>query len=206
MLALAGALIAIPQGAAAAATPGTSAGTSCSYVVRPGDSLASIAERFYGAAADWRQLYQANAWLIADPDVIYPDQVFVVPCDQPAGGISGQPEDPALATAGATAGTLSCAGLEDLWEAAGGTDGEALMAAKIAMAESGGQQYATGHDTDGTDDVGYFQVNTSHGPALATYSALGNAEAAVLISDDGTNWTPWTTFRTGAFSGECASS
>lgn len=203
MLVITGALLAVPQGAAAAAALDSGTGASCSYTVRPGDSLASIAGQLYGNPADWQQLQAANSWLIADPAVIYPDQVFVVPCDQPAGGISGRPEDPALATAGATTGTLSCAGLEDLWEAAGGAGSEALMAAKIAIAESGGQQYATDSDTNGTDDVGFWQVNTSHGPVLATYNALGNAEAAVFISDDGQTWLPWTTFRTGAYESEC---
>ena len=37
-----------------------------------------------------------------------------------------------------SAGTYSCGGLEALWEEAGGSPGEAVMAAEIAMAESGG--------------------------------------------------------------------
>ena len=31
----------------------------------------------------------------------------------------------------------------------------------------------------------------------------GNAKAAVIISDDGGNWTPWTTFTSGAYRGRC---
>jgi hypothetical protein len=70
------------------------------------------------------------------------------------------------------------------------------------MAESGGRQYATDADSDGSTDRGYWQINSSHGP-LSTYSPSGNARAAVLISGDGTSWTPWTTYRTGAYAGQC---
>ena len=71
-------------------------------------------------------------------------------------------------------GTLSCSGLEALWESAGGSSGTAFMAAEIARAESGGQQYATDADGNGTVDRGYWQVNSIHG-ALSTYDPAGNA-------------------------------
>jgi LysM repeat protein len=95
-------------------------------------------------------------------------------------------------------GTLSCSGLEQLWDTAGGNPADAFMAAEIAMAESGGDQYALSP----TDDYGYWQINASHG-ALATFNPLGNAQAAIQISGDGTNWTPWTTYNTGAYAGKC---
>ena len=63
------------------------------------------------------------------------------------------------------------------------------MAAEIAMAESGGNQYALSP----TDDYGYWQINASNG-ALATFNAYGNARSAIILSDDGTNWSPWTTY------------
>jgi hypothetical protein len=72
------------------------------------------------------------------------------------------------------------------------------MAASIAMAESGGQQYATGT----VGERGYWQINPNHG-SLSTYDPLGNAKAAVIISADGTDWTPWTTFTSGAYIGRC---
>jgi len=72
------------------------------------------------------------------------------------------------------------------------------MAASIAMAESSGQQFATGT----VGERGYWQINPNHG-ALSTYDPLGNAKAAVIISDDGTDWTPWTTFTSGAYIGRC---
>ena len=95
-------------------------------------------------------------------------------------------------------GTLSCSGLERLWEEAGGNPADAFMAAEIAMAESGGNQYA--HSP--TDDFGYWQINGVHG-SLATYDPYGNARAAVIISSDGTDWYPWTTYTSGAYVGRC---
>ena len=99
-------------------------------------------------------------------------------------------------------GTLSCSGLEALWESAGGSHGAAFMAAEIARAESGGQQYSTDNDGNGTVDRGYWQVNSIHG-ALSTYDPAGNARAAVELSGDGTNWSPWVTYQTGAYQGQC---
>jgi hypothetical protein len=99
-------------------------------------------------------------------------------------------------------GTLDCPRLEALWESAGGSPRAAFMAAEIAEAESGGSQYATDYNTDGTVDRGYWQVNSSHG-SLSTFDAYGNARAAVLISGDGSDWTPWVTFNTGAYAGKC---
>ena len=99
-------------------------------------------------------------------------------------------------------GTLSCSGLEALWESAGGSPGTAFMAAEIARAESGGQQYATDADGNGTVDRGYWQVNSIHG-ALSTYDPAGNARAAVELSGDGTNWSPWVTYTTQAYVGQC---
>ena len=99
-------------------------------------------------------------------------------------------------------GTLSCSGLEALWESAGGSPGAAFMAAEIARAESGGQQNATDNNTNGTTDRGYWQVNSIHG-ALSTYDPIGNANAAVAISHDGQDWSPWVTYQTGAYQGQC---
>jgi len=99
-------------------------------------------------------------------------------------------------------GTLDCSQLEALWDSAGGNPGDAFMAAEIATAESGGEQYATDNDGDGTTDEGYWQINTSHG-GLATYDPYGNARAAVIISGDGTDWEPWVTYQTGAYAGQC---
>ena len=99
-------------------------------------------------------------------------------------------------------GTLSCSGLEALWESAGGSRSAAFMAAEIAKAESGGRQYATDTNGGASTDRGYFQINSVHG-ALSTYDPLGNARAAVQLSGNGTNWSPWVTYSTGAYQGTC---
>jgi LysM repeat protein len=166
------------------------------YTVRPGDTLSSIAQRFYGTTADWRLLYQANRSVIHDPDVIFPGEVLNVPSGPPARSTTSTPS--VLTTAAALSGTLSCPGLEELWEQAGGSGAQAVMAASIAMAESSGQQFATGT----VGERGYWQINPNHG-SLSTYDPRGNAKAAIIISDDGANWTPWTTFTSGAYRGRC---
>ena len=95
-------------------------------------------------------------------------------------------------------GTLSCRELETLWRDAGGSPASAFLAAEIAMAESGGRQYATG----AAGERGYWQVHPDHGP-LSTYDPIGNARAAVLISQNGRSWSAWTTFTSGAYRGRC---
>jgi LysM repeat protein len=101
-------------------------------------------------------------------------------------------------SSGGLGGTLSCSGLEQLWTDAGGNSADAFMAAEIAEAESGGNQYALSP----TDDYGYWQINASNG-ALATFNAYGNARSAIILSDDGGNWNAWTTYRSGAYEGRC---
>jgi hypothetical protein len=103
-----------------------------------------------------------------------------------------------LTTSAALSGTPSCPGLEELWEEAGGPAAQAVTAASIAMAESSDEQYATGP----FGERGYWQINPNHG-SLSTYDPLGNAKAAVIISGDGTNWTPWSTDTSGAYLGRC---
>jgi len=97
-----------------------------------------------------------------------------------------------------SAGSYTCGGLEGLWEEAGGSAGEAAMAASIAMAESSGNPNAISP----TDDFGLWQINASHG-AEATLNPLGNAQAAVDISGNGSNWGPWTTYTSGAYADRC---
>jgi LysM repeat protein len=98
----------------------------------------------------------------------------------------------------ASQGRYSCSGLEQLWEQAGGNSASALMAAEIAMAESSGNPNAISP----TDDFGLWQINASNG-ALATLNPLQNAKSAITLSHDGSNWNPWTTYHSGAYSGRC---
>ncbi len=170
------------------------------YTVQRGDTLSSIAQRFYGSAGDWNRLYAANRSVLHNPDMIFPGQVLAIPGHLPVAITSppGHGGSTQVTTASMLSGTLNCGGLEELWEQAGGSSGAAVMAASIAMAESSGQQFATG----GVGERGYWQINPNHG-SLSTYDPLGNAKAAVILSDDGQNWSPWTTFTSGAFRGRC---
>ena len=99
-------------------------------------------------------------------------------------------------------GTLSCSQLEQLWESAGGSSSAAFLAAEIAKAESAGQQYAVNTNGGASTDRGYWQINSTWG-SLSTYDPYGNARAAVIISKNGTNWSPWVTYNNGAQAGQC---
>lgn len=221
-MAIAGVLVAMPQAHAAVKAPAKAAAVSeqvrtdavvrkdaqpatRSYTVRSGDTLSAIAQRYYGNPGDWTWIYAANKAKISDPNNIYVGQVLTIPYSAPSGASSYAPKHAKAPTTVLTSsssklsGTLGCSGLEALWKAAGGAPGEAFMAAEIAMAESGGNQYALSP----TDDYGYWQINASHGPAMATFDPMGNAKAAIAISSDGSNWTPWTTYVTGAYAGRC---
>ena len=217
-VAIAGALVATaPQAHAAAGLPATTVAEQVhtdavvrydqpatrTYTVRAGDTLSSIARHFYSNPADWTWLYQANKSVVRNPDDIYAGEVLKIPFGPPAGTAAYTPKHAKTAalTSSTTrlSGTLGCSGLEALWEAAGGSHAEAFVAAEIAMAESQGNQYALSP----TDDYGYWQINASHGPSMATFNALGNARAAIAISDDGHDWAPWTTYVDGAYVGRC---
>lgn len=81
--------------------------------------------------------------------------------------------------------------LQSLWLQAGGNPTAAKVAAAVAMAESSGNPDATGP----VGERGLWQIALSHG-AQSTYDPLGNARAAVAISNNGSNWKPWCTAYT----------
>jgi LysM repeat protein len=194
-----------------------------SYAVRSGDTLSGITEHFYGKDANWRSLYAANESKISNPNLIFVGEELRLPRHLPApaavpaqstasttgytprhassGEASGTGSQAAVSTAATTtnlSGTLNCSGLEALWVEAGGSPGVEVTAASIAMAESGGNQFATGT----VGERGYWQINPVNG-SLSTYDPYGNARAAVIMSGDGTNWSPWTTYTSGAYAGRC---
>jgi LysM repeat protein len=176
---------------------------SRTYTVRPGDTLSEIAQRFYGNTADWTWIYNDNRSAIQNPNDIYAGEVLKIPSGATSSTTAAtytpkHVKATVLTSAASLSGTLGCSQLEELWEAAGGSQGEAFTAAEIAMAESGGNQYATGT----VGERGYWQINPDHG-SLSTYDPMGNAQAAVIISADGTNWTPWTTYTSGVYIGRC---
>lgn len=179
------------------------------YTVRPGDTLSGIAQRLYGRAADWPSLYEANRSKIRNPGLIYVGQVLSVPGSARSASPAAehvhvtayQPKHSKPSSGGGVThlqGTLNCGGLEALWRSAGGAPRAEVTAASIAMAESGGRQYATGS----VGERGYWQINPVNG-SLSTYNAYGNARSAVIMSRDGTDWYPWTTWVDGAYAGRC---
>ena len=221
-VAIAGALVALPQSAhAEVKTPAKATAVteqaqttalvtkaqpaSRTYTVRSGDTLSKIAAKFYGNPAHWTWIYAANRAKIHNPNSIYVGEKLTIPNHAPTGTTSysaKHAKKPATTVLTSSAkklsGNLGCSGLEALWVAAGGARSHAFIAAEIAMAESGGRQYA--HSP--TNDFGYWQINGVHG-AMATYNPIGNARAAIAISGNGSSWRPWTTYVTGAYRGRC---
>jgi LysM repeat protein len=255
-VAIAGALVAVPQAQQALAAPATPAVTSAAqgapathtgtatldafetrtvtvaststarhaakatyYRVRSGDSLSRIAERFYHHPGDWQYLYHENDKTISNPNMIYVGQRLFIPATAPAHykptsytprhakhavttsktvGHGGSLEGGTKIVQSAPQGRYNCSSLESLWRQAGGSPAHALMAAEIARAESGGNPNAISP----TDDFGLWQINASNG-ALSTLNAYENARSAIILSHDGTNWDPWTTYHIGAYYGQC---
>jgi hypothetical protein len=156
------------------------------HIVKAGETLSGI------VGNRWPVVCQINH--IRDCNLIYPGEKIYIP-----ESYRHTVSVPVVADRHERySGTLGCQGLEGLWESAGGNAGSAFLAAEIAMAESGGRQYATGP----AGERGYWQINPVNG-AFSTYDAYGNARAAVVISDNGRNWTPWTTYVHGLYVGRC---
>jgi hypothetical protein len=88
--------------------------------------------------------------------------------------------------------------LEGIWLQAGGNPQAQMVASAVAMAESGGNSTATCVDSNNSTDRGLWQINSVHG-AMSSYDVMTNARAAVSISNNGTNWSPWTTYTSGAY-------
>ena len=53
--------------------------TSKSYTVVKGDTLGKIAKEFYGNAAKYPLIFEANKPMLSDPDKIYPGQMLRIP-------------------------------------------------------------------------------------------------------------------------------
>lgn len=49
------------------------------YTVKPGDSLSTIAEHFYGDANQYTAIFNANRDQLSDPNLIEPGQVLTIP-------------------------------------------------------------------------------------------------------------------------------
>jgi hypothetical protein len=185
-------------------------------LVRPGDTLWGIAGRVCDDPGAYLALAYNND--VADPNLIYAGQQFKVACQAAAQQMAARYPAPAAApvarplaaaapppaaqpsapVAVGASGYYGCMALETLWGAEGGNPAAAFTAAEIAMAESGGNPNAVSP----TSDYGLWQVNASNG-ALATLNPYANARSAIALSGNGTNWSAWTTFTSGAYRGRC---
>jgi hypothetical protein len=98
---------------------------------------------------------------------------------------------------------LTYAQLEGLWIANGGNKAVAPLAAAIAMAESSGRTDVTSANPDGGVNVGLWQLDTRGKGAGHTVADLQNpatnAAVAVRGSSNGTDWSAWATFASGAY-------
>jgi len=99
--------------------------------------------------------------------------------------------------------TLTYAQLEGLWINNGGSKAVAPLAAAIAMAESAGRSAVTSANPDGGINVGLWQLDTKGKGAGHTVAQLQdpatNAALAVKGSKNGTDWSAWATFASGAY-------
>ncbi len=90
---------------------------------------------------------------------------------------------------------LSRQELADVWLSAGGNPRAATMAAAVALRESGGRPNAR-NLSKREDSRGLWQINVRAHPQWALrnlYNPRVNAQAAIAISSNGRNWSPWTT-------------
>ena len=95
---------------------------------------------------------------------------------------------------------MSYAEIRDVAVRAGFPDPD--LATAVALAESGGDPGVVGDLNLGVS-IGLWQINVKAHPALAAQGDLHNPDynalAAMSVSASGTNWKPWTTYRTGAY-------
>lgn len=102
-----------------------------------------------------------------------------------------------MAAATTRSHTYSFAELEQLWRTAGGLAWLAPVMAAIALAESGGDPGSVNHNTNGTTDVGLWQINSVWGH-LQTADPLGNARSAVAVYNK-QGLFAWSSYKSGAY-------
>jgi peptidoglycan hydrolase-like protein with peptidoglycan-binding domain len=106
-------------------------------------------------------------------------------------------------------GVQTLARVAELARAAGVACGEPLaIAVAIASAESGLRGNAINRNgptagcAEGSSDVGLWQINDCYHPEIPRACALDaecNGRAMYDVSRRGIDWTPWTTYRNGAY-------
>ncbi len=55
------------------------------YVVKGGDTLSKLAERFYSSVSKWEKIYEANRDTLKNPNYIFIGQKLIIPADDQAG-------------------------------------------------------------------------------------------------------------------------
>lgn len=78
----------------------------------------------------------------------------------------------------------------------------ATLAVAVAMAESGGDPRATGHNRDGSIDRGLWQINSRWHKEVTDACAFNPdcaARSTFRISSGGTNWSQWAAFTNGSY-------
>lgn len=172
--------------------------TKVIYIVRSGDTLGAIAGYFCHDPGKYRALARANG--IANPNVISVGERVWLACGgsnrgSPAratssgsgsGSITGSNYAAGSAAVPATSMIYSYAGLERLWISAGGSSATAYHAACIAEHESSGRPWVVSQ----TNDYGLWQI---HAGGQAMLNPYANAQRAIAMSVNGTNWGQWAT-------------
>jgi LysM repeat protein len=201
------------------------------YVVHSGDTLSTIADKFYKDADDWQYLFHENDKTISDPNLIFVGQDLFIPATVPAhftltsyvpkhaAPTQAAPAAPTQAQPARPATTVtetrSGGGAADVIQsAAQGTYSCSSLeqlweqaggnSADAFMAAEIAMAESSGNPNaiSPTDDFGLWQINASNG-SLATLNPLQNAKSAIDLSDNGASWDAWTTFTSGAYSGKC---
>ena len=75
----------------------TGAAQERTYTVQPGDTLWGIAQKYYGAGAEYKRLATANSGQIQNPNLIYPGQVLTIPPKDSLPGAMANSQSVALA-------------------------------------------------------------------------------------------------------------
>ncbi len=105
--------------------------------------------------------------------------------------------------AGALTTVMTKDQIKALWTGNGGSAATANLAAAVAMQESSGKVTVTSANPDGGTNVGLWQLDTKGVGAGHTIAELQvaatNARITIMGSANGTNWSHWAAYTTGAY-------
>jgi len=86
------------------------------------------------------------------------------------------------------------------------SDKTLVTATAVALAESGGnEKIVSPVNSDGSTDVGLWQINSVHRRDHPTWTTAwlqnpaNNASAMAVISSNGSNWAPWSAYKNGKY-------